>query len=74
MRDDEKSKRLKCWKIAVGFFFGTVNEDAEFSSARLLGVDRFWGVRKGGCHHTVVAILRDDEKSFFARKQCFRRV
>ena len=49
MRDDEKSKSLKCWKIAVGFFLGTVNEDAEFFSARLLGVDMFWGVRKGGC-------------------------
>jgi hypothetical protein len=26
-------------KKAVDFFSGTVNEDAEFSSARLLGVD-----------------------------------
>jgi hypothetical protein len=45
----------------------TVNEDAEFSSARLLGVD-FWGFRESvkedaRCPRTVVAILSDDEKT-----------
>jgi hypothetical protein len=49
MRDEEKNKCLKCCKKAVGFCIGTVDEDAEFSSARLSGVVRFWGVRKGGC-------------------------
>jgi hypothetical protein len=35
MRDDEKNMRSNCCEQAVGFCFGTVNEDAELSFARL---------------------------------------
>jgi hypothetical protein len=49
MRDDEKKERSKCFKKRLVFVLELVIEDAEFSSARLSGVVRFWGVRKGRC-------------------------
>jgi hypothetical protein len=69
MRDDEKNIRLTCCKKAVGFCFGTVNEDAEFSSARLSAVVRFWGVRKGGC--SLPTYCCSDRKNIFRKETMF---
>ena len=46
MREDEESKRLELSKKAVSFFFELLMKTRSFSSARLLGVDRFWGFVK----------------------------
>ena len=74
MRDDEKYNVQRVEKT-VRFFFGTVNEDAEFSSARFLGVD----FRKAGrvMSFSVCSLPTHcssdyayDEEKFLARKQC----
>ena len=72
MRDDKKSKRLKCWKNAV-FFLREL-----LMKTRSLLRD-FWastGFRvsvkeDARCPRTVVAIMRDDEKTILRKQTMF---
>jgi hypothetical protein len=73
MRDDKKSKRLKCWKKAVVCFRELLMKTRSFL------LRDFWastGFRvsvkeDAHCPRTVVAIMRDNEKTFLREKTMF---